>query len=102
MTLERVLFMFDSRPHGSNPSPRAEHLPKHNSRYWVLGIVLALISIAPLPDNLFALSAAYAHHGGGGAGAGGGGKGDGKGEGMIRKMPGDGHGKGGRGFQGMK
>lgn len=101
MNLERVLFMFDSRQPGPNASPLAGHPPKSNSRYRVLGVVLALLAIAPLPDNPLALSAAYAHHGGGGGGAGGG-KGDGKVEGMSRKMPGDGHGKGGRGFQGMK
>ncbi len=97
--------MFDSRQHRSNPSPRAGHPLKRSSRYRVLGIVLALILMAPLPDNPLALSAAYAHHGGGGGGAGGGksgGKGDGRGDSLVRKMPGDGHGKGGRGFQGMK
>lgn len=99
MNLERVLFMFNSRQPGPNPSPRAGHPPKSNSRYRVLGIVLALLAIAPLPDNPLIPSAAYAHGGGGGAGGGGGG---GKGAGMVRKIPGDGHGKSGRGFQGMK
>ncbi len=93
--------MFDSRQHRSNPSPRADHPRKTGSRYRVASLALALVLIVPLPDNPLALSAAYAHHGGGGGGAGGG-KGDGKVEGMTRKMPGDGHGKGGRGFQGMK
>ncbi|CDH43152.1 MAG: hypothetical protein IPL59_16260 [Candidatus Competibacteraceae bacterium] len=62
---------------------------------WSLGI--------PILDNSLTLPTAYAHHGGGGAGGGGaGGGGGGKGDGMIRKTPGDGYGKGGRGFQGMK
>ena len=87
--------MFDSRQHRSNPSPRAEHPRKTGSRYRVASLALALVLIAPLPDNPFIPSAAYAHGGGGGGGGG-------KGAGMVRKIPGDGHGKSGRGFQGMK
>jgi hypothetical protein len=79
-------------------------------RYLLVSSALAWsLGIPILVDNSLTLPTAKAHHGGGGAGGGGaggggaGGGGGGKGDGMIRKAPpGDGYGKGGRGFQGMK
>jgi len=80
-------------------------------RYFLASGVLAFSLGMSGVDNPLTLPAAHAHHGGGGGGSGGGGsggggKGDGtkpaKSESATRPASGDGHGKGGRGFEGLK
>jgi hypothetical protein len=86
--------MFDSTRH---------HHHRSLWRYLLTSGVLAFSLGMPIVDNPLTLPAAYAHHGGGGGGSSGGGSSGGGGGGeMIRKALGEGYGKGGRGFQGMK
>lgn len=100
--------MFDPKRRGRGGLHHVDRTHRSLWRYFLASGVLAFSLGMPGVDNPLTLPAAHAHHGGGagGGGAGGGGKGDGvksgKSESATRPASGNGHAKGGRGYEGLK